>query len=64
MIRQIAYDNFLRKKMEDLQAEMLRINGLIKGFYENSLIGISREAIKDTFSEVTLSLEAISNDLG
>lgn len=46
--------------MLDLQAEMGRINGLIKGFYDNSLLGISREAIKDTFSEVTISLEAIS----
>lgn len=50
--------------MLDLQAEMGRINGLIKGFYDNSLLGISREAIKDTFSEVTISLEAISQDLG
>ena len=49
--------------MDNLQVEMQRINGMIKGFYENSLIGISRENIKDTFSEVSTSLEAISNDL-
>lgn len=63
MIRQKAYDKFLKKKMEDLQAEMNRINGMIKGFYENSLLGASRDAIKDTFSEVTTSLEAICEDL-
>ena len=37
---------------------------MITGFYDNSLLGVSREIIKDTFSEVTTTLEAISCDLG
>ena len=37
---------------------------MIQGFYENSLLGESRELIKDTFSEVSTALEAISSDLG
>lgn len=64
MIRQVAYDKFLKDKMENLETEMQRINVMIKGFYDNSLLGIRREDIKDTFSEVTASLEAISADLG
>lgn len=43
---------------------MKRINVMITGFYDNSLLGVSREIIKDTFSEVTTTLEAISFDLG
>ena len=50
--------------MDNLQKEMKRINSMIQGFYENSLLGESRELIKDTFSEVTSALEAISSDLG
>ena len=50
--------------MNDLQKEMKRINVMITGFYDNSLLGVSREIIKDTFSEVTFALETISYDLG
>ena len=42
---------------------MVRIEGHIKKFLEDSLLGSSREVINDSFSEVTTTLEAISNDL-
>jgi len=49
--------------MKNLQEEMQRIEGMIEKFNEHTLMGISREAIKDTFSEVSLSLEAIAKDM-
>ena len=49
--------------MENVEEEMKRINVMIKSFYDNSLLGASRDVTKDTFSEVTASLEAILKDL-
>ena len=43
---------------------MKRINVMITDFYDNSMLDINRTDIKDTFSEVTAALEAISCDLG
>ena len=49
--------------MKNLQEEMGRIETMIEKFNEHTLMGISREAIKDTFSEVSLTLEAIAKDM-
>ena len=64
LARQIAYDKFLKEKLENLSVEMIRIEGLIKNFYTDSLLEEGRDQIKDTFSEVTIALEAIASDLG
>ena len=58
------YDEFLKKKMENLQEEMERIEKMIERFSDTTLLGINREGIKDSFSEVSASLEAIAKDLG
>ena len=42
---------------------MIRINGLIKNFYSDSLLDEGRDHVKDTFSEVTTALEGIVDDL-
>lgn len=63
LVRQIAYDKFLREKLENLSSEMTRIEGLIKNFYKDSLLEEGRDQIRDTFSEVTIMLDAIVDDL-
>ena len=63
MIRKKNYDAFLADKVKDLKAAMNTIEASIKDYFKSSLIGTSREIVNDSFSEVTTSLEAISNDL-
>ena len=55
--RQQAYDRFLKKKMENLQEDMQRIENVVAAFEGTTLLGITRDEIKDTFSDVNLSLE-------
>lgn len=49
--------------MESLKEDMEKIENAIAHFEDNSLLGITRDSIKDTFSEVTTALEAIQRDL-
>ena len=50
--------------MQNLNEEMKRIGGMIKGLFDTSLLGEKREMINDQFSEVSDTLETIMQDLG
>ena len=59
-----VYDRFLKAKLNNLKEEMSKIEEKILKFNDTTLLGISRDMIQDSFSEVTSSLEQIANDLG
>jgi len=47
----------------NIKSEMDRIEAMVQTFDATTLIGVIRKDIKDTFSEVTTSLETIAKDL-
>jgi len=58
-----SYDAFLKKKVEGLQEDMQRIEQMINNFNGTTLLGVTRDAIKDSFSDVTAHLQAVAKDL-